>query len=335
VLLAAFAITRARSQNAESQESSSSKPEAAAVTSVVGEVLLPGGRFAVGSSLTAGSDTAVLRLSRGGEVFVCPGTTLSVTPSNSTKELMLGMSNGALETHYALDASADTVLTPDFRIQLAGPGEFHYAISTDSHGNTCVRALTGNTSAAIVSELLGDRIYQVKPTEQAMFHSGRIDKVGTDVPLECGCPPVPGMLAAPPSTSPAVVLPSNDSLDQGGALAETVPKPDSGVGKTSAGPPLSTGPETRPLPPSQPDDVHIQIDAPFVFHAKNRTATPAVPTDEAAALPVMESPARQAWLEIQIQAPSDPTPDAQAKAQPRRLMRGLRRIGRFFAAIFS
>jgi hypothetical protein len=322
VLLAVLAVTRAKSQNAGSQETSSPKPETAVLTSVVGEVVSADSRFAVGSSLTAGSDTAVLRLSRGGEVRVCPGTTLSITPSKSTKELMLGMSTGALETHYALDASADTVLTPDFRILFAGPGEFDYAISTDSHGNTCVRALSGNTSAAIVSELLGDRIYQVKPTEQAVFHSGRIDKVDTDVPLECGCPPpVPEMRVATP-------LPPNASLAQGGALSETVSKPDNDSGQS-----LSSGPETQPLPPSRPDDVHIQVDAPFVFRAKKHLTTPA-PVDEAAALPVMESPAWHVWLETQVQLPPNPAPTAQAKDEHHGLLRRLRRIGRFFAAIF-
>src|SRR5690348_13624665 len=242
-----------------------------------GSAGMAGGRLGSGSSITAGSDTTILQLPRGGEVRVCPGTSLSVSPSQSKRDLMFGMGTGGIEAHYTLGASADSVLTPDFRIMFAGPGEFHYAISADSHGNTCVRSLKGNTSSVIVSELMGDRIYQVKSDEQVVFRSGQIDKVDKNVPLECGCaapPPVVRTESQPMQRVPDSALPSKVSLGAGqggtgGTGNSQNPEPQ--------GTRLSNGPETAPLPPPQANDVHVQIDAPFVFSRKNRDAANAVP----------------------------------------------------------
>src|SRR5579859_5849791 len=254
------------------------------VTSGSGSMAMSGSRIGAGSSVTAGSDTTILHLPRGGEVRVCPGTTVSVTPSQSKRDLMFGMSTGAIETHYTLATSADAVVTPDFRIMFAGPGEFDYAISADSHGNTCVRGMRGNTSSVIVSELMGNRIYQVRPNEEAVFRAGQIDKVDTDVPLECGCPPpppTPALEAAASTAEPVVAsdLPAKVRVGEG-SMGGT-PTEDAAVAPTR----LSTGPETAPLPPSQPNDVHVQVDAPFVFTGKKRAAVPSPPIESARELP--------------------------------------------------
>ena len=288
-----------------------------------GSAVMSAGNLAAGSSIKAGSDTTVLHLPRGGEVRVCPGTTVAVSPSPGKRDLMFGISTGGLETHYSLGATADSVLTPDFRIMLAGPGEFDFAISADSHGNTCVRALRGNTSSAIVSELMGSRIYQVRPTDQVVFHSGQIDKVDTDVPLECGCPPPPPVLrtSAPPQPVPQTNLPPKVTIGAGSAAGSAE------NGALAESQPLS-GP-TAPLPPSRPNEVHVQVDAPLVFSAKNRVAK-AAPADPPAPadVPVEPSAERQVHVDAVIQPPP---PETQTKAEHRGFFH---RVKGFFAAIF-
>jgi len=301
------------------------------VTNDAGSAVMAGGRLGSGSSITAGSDTTILHLPRGGEVRVCPGTTLSVSPSQSKRDLMFGMGTGGIEAHYTLGASADSVLTPDFRILFAGPGEFHYAISADSHGNTCVRSLQGNTSSVIVSELMGDRIYQVKSDEQVVFRSGQIDKVDTDVPLECGCPPPPPAMRTstqPIQRVPESELPSKVSIGAGAAGGAATSGGDPAT--NSAPTRLSNGPETAPLPASQAKEPPVQVDTAFVFSRKARAAAtaPPAPVEATRELPVEGADQRPVHVDPVIQPPP---PDV----QPKPVHRGFfQRIGSFFGSIF-
>jgi hypothetical protein len=220
--------------------------------SVTGAVVMTAGdtRVMSGSHIAAGQATAALRLARGGEVDICPHSSLSVTASQNGSQLTLAIGTGAMETHFRLGSSADTILTPDFRILLAGPGDFHFAIASDTQGNTCVRALPSDSASVIVNELLGDGVYQVGPGGQVMFHAGSIKGAESAVPPDCGCPPLP----AKPETE-------NVAAPASSPVAASSPKPV----------PSSV---TAPPPPVPAGEVHISVDAPFVFRATDPVVPP-------------------------------------------------------------
>src|SRR5579862_6836503 len=292
--------------------------------------------LASGTAFSAKFDTESLRLARGGEVRVCPGTTVSVFHPKDGPELMLTMNVGALETHYTLEDSADSIVTPDFRILLRGPGEFHYAIRADSKGNTCIRSLPGNTAPAVIYEAIGDGHFEVVPTERLLlhsghlnatdtaFHSGQLTQVETVVPDDCGCPPPVPVLRAELPTLPTLAessAPSNVSLDP-------QPADDANPPQNTAIQTLSTGPEIDALPPLPPNQKPVEFGASLVFSRKDalrsRLVDLPVSTREIGALDTNVAPPTSQPL-------ADQPPEQPKKAKPKNLFR---KITGFFSRSF-
>jgi hypothetical protein len=293
--------------------------------SSTGTLVEAGSRVGSGSSISAKDETAVLRLTRGGEVRVCPGTTLSVATSSTGQDLMLGMNTGAIETHYHLNETSDSILTPDFRIVLPGPGEFNLAVKSDPSGNTCVGSLPGSNSSVVVAEILGTGTYEVKPDQQVLFRQGRMQSVETPV-TACGCPPPqePVMRAA---ADPASVVPENKTPENL-ALANSnehpiPPTENAGIGNSPVQPPIaSSSATTQRSPESQ-----AQISTPLVFDAKEfarmRAGTPPQMTAQVAELPITAKPADPLPPMVVLPPPAKPEHKG-----------FFGKIGGFFRAIF-
>jgi len=291
-----------------------------------GTLVEAGSRVASGSTIAARDETAVLRLARGGEIRVCAQTTVSVATSPDGQSLMLGMNTGAMETHYHINESSDSILTPDFRIVLPGPGEFNLAIKSDARGDTCVSSLAGSNSSVVVAELLGNGTYEIKPDQQVLFRQGKMQSVETPV-AGCGCPAPqePVMRAA---ADPTTVV-SENKTGNNLALADSNSQPSTTAGTGSDGGTIEQAatPNTSPTPNSNDDKA--QISAPLVFNAKElarmRAAGAATPpvSEQEAAVPLNARPADP--LPPLVVLPPAPKPEHKGF---------FGRIGHFFRSIF-
>ena len=127
------------------------------------------------------------------------------------------MNSGNLELNYPLGTEADTLLTPDLRLLLPGPGTVHVAVRVAPNGDTCVQSLPWNASAIVVSETMGDATYQVKPDEAVLFKGGHL-KQASPSKQNCGCPkvvPTQVAKAAPPTAPPPAATPTTAAAPAG------------------------------------------------------------------------------------------------------------------------
>src|SRR5207248_7580901 len=118
--------------------------------------------------------------------------------------------------------------------------------SVDPKGNSCVRSRGGNAGAILVTELMGVGAYQVKAGDTVSFAAGKISSAAASNE-ECGCP-------SPPATNiPALAQSPSDSEPAQNLAAAAQPEPMVAAG------------ENLPTPTTKPNDVKVEVDAPFVF----------------------------------------------------------------------
>jgi hypothetical protein len=235
--------------------------------SVRGQVLFSsqGTQVMSGSQVSAGEGAAVLKLKRGGRVRICPGTNLSLSSDTTGKALALAMSAGSMELDYTLTGAADSVLTPDFRLQLISPGTFHLAISVGASGDTCIRTLPGNDAAVFVAEMMGRDSYQLSPWKSVLFGGGKIAGA-TVAPGRCGCPELtapertmetaeaPGAAGNAPAKAPAA--------EKQIAVNPTAEK-EASNGTVSG---VSSGNQEAAAPAGQDSVAHLEAESQFAYH---------------------------------------------------------------------
>lgn len=299
----------------------------AADVSVKGAVQLAdsGLQISSGSSVTAGGRAAVLRLSRGGELRVCAKTTITAN-AGPNRDLMFSMSSGSLETDYHVPATADVVMTPDFRIVISGPAAAKVAVGVTSSGQTCVRNATKD-AYVIVSELLGNGNLRVEGEKEYILHSGSVTDAQPSTEA-CGCPqPAPAnrelsiaSAKAPEPPMPKIALPEPPKQEL--ASAATKPAAESSI------------PPTASAPAPAENKVQVSVDAPFIYEEGGAAPDPSltiakVRLDGHAPVPLAMAPAKP-------EAPAKgvlPASQKVAKEKPKHGFFG--RLGSFFASMFG
>ncbi len=281
---------------------------------VTGALEVADGKAMIGShgSITSGASTTQVVLPHRGVLRVCAATTVklaadSSVPAGGTPGLLMAIDHGAMEMSFAATpatgSNADIVLTPDFRILIAGPGSSDLKVRLGEGGDTCVdntgapsdgsSSLEWKTGAnapyVVVTSLFDPGLYRVQAGQRVMFQHGSLNEVVDTEKEPCGCP-----VAAKTGANEFPLAQSE------------------GLAPTPAPAPTPKQPSGQPAPNV----------APLVYSSKASNHAETAPAAPALAQPPGATP-----------TPS-PTPAQAAPAKEKKP--GLfRRVGRFFKRIFG
>ena len=177
---------------------------------VTGALQVNDGRaiIAASAAITSGTETTHVTLPYRGTMLICASTTVklavdSSVPAGDVPGLLLAMDHGAVELSFATSHNSDTLLTPDFRILISGPGAAEVKVRLGAQGDTCIDNTgepSGGSSSLVwkagvnapyvlVSSVFDGGVYRVQPGQRVMFQHGSLHEVVDQEREPCGCPP--------------------------------------------------------------------------------------------------------------------------------------------------
>ena len=223
-------------------------------------------------AVTAGDRTARVSLTRGGNLNVCPSTTIHLSTDNTMSGggLMVAFDQGALEAHYLPGQYSDVILTPDLRILISAPGQADLSIGVTRQGDTCINNLGDHAPYVLASNLFEGGAYRVQPNERVLFVRGSLEHAVDNDKQTCGCP------APHPTPTPTTIVGVGA---MGGTLrseTQPAPPPPAEQNTTAAQNPFplteSAGIKPPPAPANTPvvppGEAHTQVTVPLVYNGE-------------------------------------------------------------------
>ena len=291
-----------------------------------GEILLGNG-----SAVSAGEQIVRISLTRGGELRLCPTTTVHLSKDSTVEKedstaLMMALDRGALEANYVTGKYSDVLLTPDFRILLSGPGAANVSVRVNAKGDTCVDNHGENAPYVTVSSLFDGGVYRVQPNQRVLFEHGSLRDVVDKEKELCGCPAAVSLASA------------GNSGDTPAAPGALVGGPSSTTADTAF--PLAVS-EGLAEPPAKaeaaPGEVHAMVTVPLTYNGATGKAGDPADLAAAGAAGAEISPTPSPLAAPASDAKPVETAIAVAPARPTRSGRGgvFHRLGHFFSRMFG
>jgi len=280
--LSVGAMTLAAGAAVWAQEAPIAYVPTAGVT-VSGSLSVENGKASIGNNgtITAGDETAEVKLARGGELKVCASTKVHLSRDTSVAAddagIMIALDRGALEASYVPGKYSDVLMTPDLRILISGPGTADLKIRVNDKGDTCLDNHGANAPYVTVTSQFEGGLYRVQANQRVMFEGGSLQKVVDNELEPCGCPvPTPPVEVASAAAAPAKA--DAKAATTKAEAANPFPLAQSeGLAKAPA----------APVTPAPAGTTHAEVEAPIAYDAA-ATPNPKAP-DAAGKAPVSAS----------------------------------------------